>query len=378
MVAGVAAAYGPRLPMSAEFSTAPRYLPPDTSRTALERERVAGLVVALRRRGVHHGWVAMPPDSAPPEDVEERWRAARPVYVPGVLTPYLEAGAGLVRDSLEMFDRLRRGRRFLPELRDRLLASDETGLQITSSTVDLLDMREIEKVYTDARDGDVLLARDVWAKLSWIADDDTDVSLRIRFSCGVERLEEWVGDNVGALWADRLATAVFPECAIVAEHPDLLAALRALVGGPVRLSERIVYSNAPLGGAVFHHDADPGQRAVVYGQMSGWTAWLALPVRELAAVLVEHAAGTPLAARLASVDDALAALADPDDAELWRLLNFEPAFTARLVARGALYLLRAGDALLLPSHAADVVAWHAVFALGRRPSLGHSYAVFPA
>jgi hypothetical protein len=73
----------------------------------------------------------------------------------------------------------------------------------------------------------------------------------------------------------------------------------------------------------------------------------------------------------------MAALDAGPEAELWRLLNRDAAFTAELAARGALFVLQAGDSILLPSHGIDDVAWHSVLALGSRPSLAHSYGLFP-
>ena len=49
-----------------------------------------------------------------------------------------------------------------------------------------------------------------------------------------------------------------------------------------------------------------------------------------------------------------------------------------LVEAGAFLVLEPGDALLLPSPARNVAAWHSVFALGAVPSLAHSYGVFAA
>jgi hypothetical protein len=57
-------------------------------------------------------------------------------------------------------------------------------------------------------------------------------------------------------------------------------------------------------------------------------------------------------------------------------MNRDPGFTAALAAHGALFVLQAGDSILLPSHGIDDVAWHSVVALGRRPSLAHSYGLF--
>src|SRR6185436_18720081 len=112
------------------------------------------------------------------------------------------------------------------------------------------------------------------------------------------------------------------------------------------------------------------------------TAWLALPKRELAL----HVAGfaRPRALRRATATlrhaptalrRALAALDREGDARIARLLNETPAFTRLLAEHGALYHLRAGDALLLPNHGWDDTCWHSVFALGKRASLAHSYGI---
>ena len=361
------------------------YLGPDTSRSKLAALRRSGAVVAaLRRRGVHHGWVAVQGEAQVPSDPAALWQAARAVPIPGVLAPYLDTAAPLLSGSLAMFDRLREGGRFLREIESRVAGGDGSQFEVTSSTVDLLEPREVEKVYADPRKAAGVTATDLWAKLSWIADDDSDLSMRIRFSCGVERLDEWVGDVHRAVWADRFAEVVFPECELLTCHEGLRDAIATLVGEPVRCSERIVYSNAPGGGAVFHHDADPGQRGVVYGQLVGWTGWLALAKRELAEVVAEHVTGTPLAAAFGTPEAALrgldggAAGVGGADQALWVVLNRDPAFTERVVARGGFTLLRAGDVILLPTHRPDDVAWHAVFALGREPSLAHSYGLFAA
>ena len=143
-----------------------------------------------------------------------------------------------------------------------------------------------------------------------------------------------------------------------------------LLQRPHRLSERILYNNAPDGGAVFHHDAEPGQLGVCFSQLQGHTAWLALGKRRLAALLVRT--GTCRTQR-----SAMDRLDQGSDRELWRVMNREAGFTAHLAAHGALFVLRAGDSILLPSHGIDDVAWHSVLALGERPSLAHSYGLFP-
>lgn len=323
----------------------------------------------LRRRGAELGQavtVSRAPLDACAE--ERRWRAAEPVFLPGVLGDVEVAWEDDIGSCLSMFDRLRAGDSdLLDELEERL--KDDDWLRYAGSTVDRDDPRELERCFVDAEvDGDAV-ATDLWAKLAWIAEDDTDRSLRIRFSNGLDQLEEWMttSDDT-ASWVDRFALHAFPECRAVLGCAALRERLDRLIDRPHRLSERILYSNAPGGGAVFHHDAEPGQLGVVFSQLQGRTAWFTLSKRRLAELL----AGFGWADTRAS----MAALDRHEDPDLLQVLNRDAGFARTLAAHGALFVLRAGDAILLPSHSPDDVAWHSVLALGDDPSLAHSYGLF--
>jgi hypothetical protein len=320
------------------------------------------------------------PARRPPTPAEQRaaWDEDRPILLPGLLAPGLGAWRPALARTLALFDELRRGRRTLQEeVRARLRGRAE--FSPSGAIVDLADGRELEKVFVDGMRGRRFAARGLYAKLSWIAHDERDASLRIRFSFGSENERDWQKETRRAPWAERYAEALFPECAAQAGNARLRALVERLAGRRVRFSERIVYNNAPGGGAVFHHDCEPYQLGVVFGQLAGETAWLALPKRALARHVAEHAATGPRSAalrRLAGTPRAALRALDGEDPRLARLLNETPAFTARLAAAGALFHLRAGDVLLLPNHAWDDTCWHSVFALGRRASLAHSYGIF--
>jgi len=327
-------------------------------------------VHALRRRGAELGF-AVELDRTPPTDDEakRRWRAGEPVFLPGVLGDAPARHAPAIRSCLSMFDRLRAGGRFVDELERRL--HDDPDLRYAGSTVDRDDPREVERVFVDACPAGEPPAVDLWAKLAWIANDEDDRSLRIRFSAGREQIEEWMAaSDHTAGWVDLFAARAFPECAAILQCRTLRRQLDRLLARPHRLSERILYNNAPGGGAVFHHDAEPGQLGVCFSQLQGSTAWLSLGKRRLAALLVrvDFARSHHLA---------MEALDRTDDERLWRLLNRDAAFTAQIAAHGGLFVLHAGDSILLPSHGIDDVAWHSVMALGQRPSLAHSYGLFP-
>jgi hypothetical protein len=338
--------------------------------------------VVLRRRGVAHGRFVAAPREAPAERLQrELWAGARPIFLPGILAPGLPAFRGAFGRTLRLFEGLRANRvSFQDEVRRRLRGARE--FFPSGAVVDASDAREIEKVYVDGMRGKRFAARGLYAKLSWIAHDERDASLRIRFSFGSENLLDWRKETRRAPWADRYARALFPEGAALAENAPLRRVIQRRLGRRARLSERIVYNNAPGGGALFHHDCEPHQHGVAFGQLAGETAWFALPKRELARLLARYAAETaraPALRRLAGTPRrALSALDREGDARIAKVLNETPAFTRLLVAHGALYHLRAGDALLLPNHGWDDTCWHAVFALGKRASLAHSYGIFAA
>ncbi|MBX3461751.1 MAG: hypothetical protein KF830_01155 [Planctomycetes bacterium] len=324
----------------------------------------------LRRRGADLGY-AVPVHRRPPDlrQALARWQRSEAVFLPGMLGDGPARHGEAIAASLRMFDRLRRGGSFLDELDRRL--RDDADLRYAGSTADRNDRREIERVFVDAMPGGERVASDLWAKLTWIADDASDRSLRIRFSAGLEQLEEWMqATDLTAGWVDQFAARAFPEGAAILGCEPLRRLLQALLDRPHRLSERIVYNNAPDGGAVFHHDAEPGQLGVVFSQLEGRTGWLAIGKRRLAALLAPD--GSARARR-----QAMAALDRGDDQALWRRLNRDAAFAGLLAAHGALFVLQAGDVILLPSQGIDDVAWHSVTALGRRPSLAHSYGLFP-
>jgi hypothetical protein len=217
----------------------------------------------------------------------------------------------------------------------------------------------------------------LYAKLSWIAHDERDSSLRIRFSFGSEALLDWQKETRRAPWSDRLAAEAFPECAAITASKPLVGFVERMLGCKPRFSERIIYNNAPGGGAHFHHDDEEHQLGVLYNQLEGATGWFALPKRQLAEFVADFARG-PLARRAGTPRRALRALEDTSDEALSRLLNSTPQLTRALASVGTFFVLHAGDSILLPTHGPDDTCWHAVYALGSRPSLAHSYGLFAA
>jgi hypothetical protein len=338
--------------------------------------------VQLLRRGVRHGTfvadIALDTDLSGPQLVDyalPRWRADEPLVVRGASRAGVRRASRDIVRSLALFEALRGGASF-ELLAARRLA--RAPFRPAGVTIDLGDTREIEKLFVDALSASGrAVARDLYAKLSWIAHDERDTSLRVRFSFGAEALLDWQKETRRARWSDAFARALFPECRVIDENRALLALVEHMVGRRVRLSERIIYNHAPGGGATFHHDDEPRQLGVVFTQLQGATAWFALPKRRLAEHVAATARTAALRQRAGTPRKALRALDDTSDPLLGKLLNATPSFTRRLVEHGEFYVLRAGDSILLPSHGPDDVCWHAVFALGAQASLAHSYGVFP-
>ncbi|MGE3171139.1 MAG: hypothetical protein AB7O97_00850 [Planctomycetota bacterium] len=363
----------PAAPARPLLPAAARLLPPGSDALARSWEQRGRTAWPVHRRGVDFGF-ALPVHRT----VHDRatalrlWRAGEPVFVPGALGDGPVLWRAAIADSLAMFDRLRAGGDFLDELEARLRGA--TAFEYTGSSEENDDPRDRERVWVDHTDLDGAIARDLWAALAWIADDQSDASMRIRFSSGDGSPDGWQHASEAVSCAvDAFARSSFPECAAIDACEPLQDLLQHLIPRPFRLSERIVYNNAPGGGAMFHHDAEPGQLGVCFSQLQGHTAWLALGKRRLARLLAANEGD-----RSRSADARwLRRLDDTDDRWLWRRLNRDAAFAQRLAAAGALFVLEAGDTILLPSNGFDDVAWHSVFALGATASLAHSYGVFP-
>ncbi len=334
----------------------------------------------LIRRGVDHGTVVLGVvEPTPPADPDAAFDRDEPVLIPGVLGDALEDVDEQVAATWVAFDAFRAGARLLDDVASRL--EDAAPFVYAGSSFDLEEPREIEKVFVDVPAADTSHGRrirDLWAKLSWIADDESDTSMRIRMSFGHEATRDWLEQDVRAAWVDQLTARVFPESRIVTGNDVVHSFLSGVLAAPHRLGECIVYSNAPGGGAVFHHDADPGQRGVAFAQLLGVTVWLACPRTELALHAAAVARGVGAPAKFQE-PDALAACFDADDdPALHELLNATPRLTQRLAEHGWLYVLMPGDVLLLPSHDPEHCAWHAVFGVGDAPSLGLSFGIFDA
>lgn len=353
---------------------------------------------ALRRRGLSLGWVqadAHPP-MPDPDAIAAAWDADEAVMLPGLLDTEVARHAGDIDQAHRLMEATLDGESVADLFEAAPYAPRLAGrFALVASVHDEGDRQEIEKLFFDAEQDGEPIAQDLWCKASWLSYHPDDASLRFRFSYGLEGFEDVAADAERQALAAELTDAIFPESAVVAECAPLQALMARILGTErVLYGERIVYFNAPDGGAQMHHDVERGHAGVVFAQLSGRTFWLALSkprlMDEIIAFLGRDDADAELARVLPQAADrqALFRLAGDRAALSDYMENFDhewtealvdrlPAFIAHLVARGHAYLLQPGDALLLPQRDLERCVWHSVFCIDDEPGEALSFAVRP-
>ncbi|MDQ7059444.1 MAG: hypothetical protein Q9N62_14020 [Ghiorsea sp.] len=180
--------------------------------------------------------------------------------------------------------------------------------------------------------------------------------------------------------------------AIITQNDTILDHLSSILGKKPSFVERIVYFNAPNGGAQFHHDVERGHAGVVFAQLSGATFWLAASkprlMNEIIAFVQHEHNQAAIAAVLPNKEDRQTlqtlcnkseALKDymeePDHELIEAIIDRCPTFITQLVAHGFSHTLQAGDVLLLPQRDLDNCVWHSVFTIGDTPGEALSFAV---
>lgn len=378
-------------------------------------EALALRIVALERRGVRHGdWAELPADSAPPATgaLRDTWRArfadARPIVLPGLVdsTPWqatLNERAALHAElsspgGLQRFVARAEGE-LGPEFHVRHVGA--VSHEPHASDAPTPDGRDLERARLSyARAGSTQRFDDLWLKSARLSLHPDDASLRLRLAFGREVVDDASRDIARHRAVSALAERLLPECALAHGHAPLGQLLAEWTGGECFLTQHIAYWNAPGGGALFHHDAfdeppDFGQRAVLYLQLTGTSAWLALSIADLAERVEEFAAALAEGdapwvkadlfptqasydafARLVAARPLLEAeLARPGCGSLAAVVNRGPEFTGLLADAGHAWLLDAGDALVLPNHGFGATCMHSVFCASEGPGYALSMAV---
>ena len=373
----------------------------DASHSAKEARQTAdrlGIpqVFWLSQRDSRLGWIGeMHRPASPSQDAARRaWRAAQPIFLPGFVVDTIPAREQDITQAMSLMQAVLNG----TDCEEILLQAPYAErlaprFELLTSMYDEGDPQEIVKIEFDIMRGKEIIAENLWVKLSWLSYAQEDASLRFRFSFGMENYEDVAADPERQSYAAELTEAIFPESAVISANPRLQNFLKDLLQiGNILYVERIVYFNAPEGGAQFHHDVERGHLGVVFAQLSGRTAWLALSTEQLLDALQDFLARpdaeqfmertiTSKRARtkLMGLAADRAALAEylhgRDNDPLEQFINRSPAFIRSLIDRGHAYLLNPGDIILLPQHDAAHCSWHAVYCLDDGPGEALSFAI---
>ena len=256
------------------------------------------------------------------------------------------------------------------------------------STFNEGDEQEIEMVVFDALEDGKVIAEDLWLKASWLSFHEDDPSLRFRFSFGIDHHEDVAADPFRQQLSAELTDAVFPESRIITDNQDLTATLRTLLHDcEPTFVERIVYFNAPNGGAYLHHDLERGHAGVVFAQLSGQTFWLTLTKQVLIEEIIVFSKSHPWpksmthemrkeTSNLLCDRDLLSEQLDSfNNSALIHLINETQEFVQFLIARGHSQHLVPGDILLLPQATEETCCWHSVFCIGDEMGQALSFAI---
>ena len=240
----------------------------------------------------------------------------------------------------------------------------------------------------------------LWIKTQRLSTHPDDDSVRMRFSFGQEGQDDASRDMPRHKLVRELSNRLMPEAAAIHEDLELRGLIEEWIGATPILTQGIAYWNAPNGGALFHHDAfdEPHigrQRGVLYSQITGSTAWLALSIQDLVlrvrefvefmadgtlsaahkALIEDHAQGDEVLRTVADDNLVMKTLSEPGCGILGPLVNYGPDFTALCADAGHAFVLAPGDVICLPNHGYSSTCMHSVFCAGDEPGFSLSLAI---
>jgi len=349
----------------------------------------------IKRRGFLSGYIQVDEKPIAIESSEAAllWKANKPVHLPKFVVNNLERFSDEIAKSREMFEVIAKGGD-IEAILDQTEYMERLGerFEMLATRCDDADPQEIVSVDFDVMENGEMIMEDVWMRVSWLSFENDDDSLRFRFSFGMEGYDDVSLDFERQLAAAELCESLFPESAIITEDQKLHQCLSDMVGGDFVMVERIIYFNAPNGGAQFHHDAEKGHLGVVYAQITSETFWLAMSKEELLDEVllflknesnlnnlkeaVNNESEYNEFVREAMKRDCLSDILDnPAHNAISILLNNVQSFFEQLVNNGFGYYLKAGDVMLLPQESMKACAWHSVFCIGDEAGQALSYAI---
>lgn len=337
----------------------------------------------LLRRGLTYGWIKVPGKVEMPDMVEIKraWQNNEAILLPNLLAEPLPNFKEDIEQAHRLMEQVLEGEELSTLFESEPYASRlKEEFDLSSASFEEHDDQGIEKVFFDAWQEDDIVADDLWCKASWLSFDEEDASLRFRFSFGMEGYEDVAADPERQVWAAKLTDLIFPESSILTENAQVKKVLSDMLESErISFAEKIVYFNAPNGGAQMHHDVERGHDGVVFAQLSGSTFWLAIAKPKLMAEIesfLQQNPGWPKLRELVSDPKSFSDYLDEDDHE-WveALIDRSPDFFKFLIEKGYAYVLDAGDVLLMPQYSLDSCVWHSVICLGSEPGEALSFAL---
>ncbi|MDX8387464.1 MAG: hypothetical protein R8M46_02875 [Ghiorsea sp.] len=327
--------------------------------------------------------------------IKQAWLDDKTVMLPALLHADLETHAENIKNAHLLMENVLNESEITPFIeKEPYISAYGKDFSIVATSAEEHDEQGIEKIYFDAyeNDEDNVIAEELWCKGSWLSFIDDDASLRFRFSWGMEGYEDVSSDPLKQEWAGKLCDALFPESVIITKNVIIAEHLKNILGKDASFVERIVYFNAPNGGAQMHHDVERGHAGVVFAQLSGSTFWLSLAKPKLMAelttfmadkanqkaikaVLPKESDRKELSTLCQNHEDLSCYMEEPDHELVEAVVDRCPAFTQHLITQGYSHTLLAGDVLLLPQRDLDNCVWHSVFTLGDNPGEALSFAV---
>ena len=326
-------------------------------------------------------------------DSSDFWQQGMPTWLPGVCRQQLDEYTQHIQNSKCLYDSILECKT-VDELLDVTPYSTRLfgPFECLGSVFNEGDQQEIETVIFDAVADSKTIAEDLWMKVSWLSFLEDDKSIRFRFSFGADHVEDVAADLPRQEHASILTEAIFPESKVITGNETLLSHLaETLSANSIRFVERIVYYNAPNGGAYLHHDRERGHAGVIYAQVTGCTLWLALTKLDLISEIllcVECRIKTNDWPDLISSEmqvELISYIGNPDKLSkeletfannaIISLINETECFIQQCIRHGHARVLQAGDAILLPQESEDLCCWHSVMTIGDETGQGLSFAI---
>ncbi|MDH5378767.1 MAG: hypothetical protein OEX00_10615 [Gammaproteobacteria bacterium] len=353
-------------------------------------EKIEPRCFLLKRRGQALAWC-----SAEKKEISNpllTWNSAQPVPMYSLLAQTIKKYKNEIGITKKIYLDVLKTENVLKALEESgRLDVVERSFDFVGTYSDVSDAQEIETLEfcpSDSENEEEFC----WLRCAWLSVLESDRSLRFRFSHGMPDIEDVSLDLALQRKSSLLCDLIFPESKIITDSEEIVEVVANSLGVKrFEFLEKIVYFNAPDGGALFHHDVERGHLGVIYAQITGSTAWLALSSAQLLDCIKQYVSNSnnhdALKADVGSEEifiKLLGCTSEPEkiysslnerEEELEILINNSSSFTKYLIDSGHGYLLEPGDVIFLPQFSVQECAWHSVFCVGEETGEALSFAI---